>query len=199
MQQWRTDDKFRETKFIFPNAPIIPVTVSGGNRMPGWYNIMEFDDPENRTEDEVGILRSREIIYAIIRGETDAGIPPERIVLGGFSQGGSLSLVAGITHSTKLGGIFGLSCLLLLKDRVEDMMSPDPPSKDTPIFMGHGDLDHIVKHAWGQASFKWLRRCGWNAEFHTYEGIAHDISSAEISDLGGFIFQSIPDLRNDGF
>ena len=111
-EAWRNKAKFEETKFIFPNAPQIPITGNMGMRMPGWYDIFEFGDLTNRTEDEVGIVRSQKVFHSLIAEEIKAGIPAERIVLGGFSQGGAMSLLAGVTCPTRLGGVFGLSCRL---------------------------------------------------------------------------------------
>jgi predicted esterase len=193
-QKLRENNRSRETKFVFPNAPVIPVTVNKGALMPGWYDIIDFGDPTSRTEDEAGVLRSQKMIHALIQDEIDVGILPERIVLGGFSQGGSMGLMAGVTYSQRLGGIFGLSCLLLLKDSVKDMVPTESVSRKTPIFMGHGDADRIVQHAWGKTSAEKLRKWGWTVEFKTYEGTPHSTSPKEIDDLEAEILKWIPDI-----
>ncbi|KAK1825113.1 hypothetical protein LTR12_000402 [Friedmanniomyces endolithicus] len=118
-ENWRLRNKFEETKFVFPNAPQIPITVNMGMRMPGWYDISDFGDLATRSDDEAGVLRSQKVFHSLIADEIKNGIPTERIVLGGFSQGGAMSLMAGITSPTKLGGIFGLSCYLLLSGESE--------------------------------------------------------------------------------
>jgi predicted esterase len=162
-QQWRSQGKFPDTKFIFPNATSIPITINGG-------------------------------FHTLIQAEIDAGIPTERIVLGGFSQGGAMSLMAGVTCPTKLGGIFGLSCYLLLKDKVREMVPADSPNKDTPIFMGHGDADPVVKYAWGQMTADKLKEWGWNVDFKTYAGLPHSAAPKEIDDLEAYLNKRIPDV-----
>jgi predicted esterase len=193
-QQWRSQGKFPDTKFIFPNATSIPITINGGMRMPGWYDISDFGDLANRSDDEAGIVRSQKVFHTLIQAEIDAGIPTERIVLGGFSQGGAMSLMAGVTCPTKLGGIFGLSCYLLLKDRVREMVPADSPNKDTPIFMGHGDADPVVKYAWGQMTADKLKEWGWNVDFKTYAGLPHSAAPQEIDDLEAYLNKRIPDV-----
>ena len=165
--------------------------------MPGWYDIIDFGDPANRTEDEAGVLGSQKFLHSLIQDEIDAGILPERIVLGGFSQGGSMGLMAGVTYPKRLGGIFGLSCLLLLKDRVKDMVPAESTSKKTPLFMGHGDADRIVQYAWGKMSAEKLRKWGWTVKFETYEGVPHSTSPKEIKDLGAEILNWIPDISSE--
>src|ERR1700761_7510084 len=101
--------------------------------------------------DEPGILRSRTVFTKLITDEIDAGIPSNRIILGGFSQGGAMSLFTGVTTPHKLGGIFGLSCYLVLGDKIKDFVKESSDAnKDTPIFMGHGDADDLVRYSWGQ-------------------------------------------------
>ncbi|EMC94540.1 hypothetical protein BAUCODRAFT_35765 [Baudoinia panamericana UAMH 10762] len=190
--QWRSANKFPETKFIFPNAPQIPITVNMGMRMPGWYDIADFGDLANRSEDEAGILRSQKVFHTLISDEIKAGIPTERIVLGGFSQGGAMSLMAGITCPSKLGGIFGLSCYLLLKDKVQSLVPKESPNKDTPIFMGHGDADPVVRHEWGQLTANMLKQWGWNVDFKTYKGLPHSAAPREIEDLEKYLTERIP-------
>lgn len=99
-------------------------------------------------EDESGILRSQQYLHSLIREETQQkGISPSRVVLGGFSQGGAMSLLSGITYPEKLAGVFGLSCYMLLQGKLRDMIPRENPNKETSIFMGHG------KHVWGPKQF----------------------------------------------
>jgi predicted esterase len=104
-------------------------------RMPGWYDIKEFGnfgaDLANRSEDEAGIVRSQKYFHQLIDAEIKSGIPSERIVLGGFSQGGAMSLLAGVTAPNKLGGIFGLSCYLLLNSKLKE--ASESANGKTPI------------------------------------------------------------------
>lgn len=119
-------------------------------------------------QDEVGILRSRDYFHGLIKSEVDAGIPSNRIVLGGFSQGGAMSIFSGITAPQKLGGIFGLSCYLLLHSKFKELVAVDGPNKDTPIFMGHGDSDPLVKPAFGQMTAQLLKQEGFKVELKMY-------------------------------
>ena len=140
-ENWRLRNKFEETKFVFPNAPSIPITVNAGMKMPGWYDIADLGELANRSEDEAGILKSQKVFHDLIASEVKAGIPSERIVLGGFSQGGAMSIFSGVTCPSKLGGIFGLSCYLLLAGKVRELIPKENPNKETPIFIAHGDAD----------------------------------------------------------
>ncbi|EME89050.1 uncharacterized protein MYCFIDRAFT_62882 [Pseudocercospora fijiensis CIRAD86] len=193
-EEFRRKSLFPETKFVFPNAPNIPITVNGGMAMPGWYDIADFGDLANRNEDEAGILRSQKVFHTLIEDEIKAGIPTERIVLGGFSQGGAMSLMAGITSPTKLGGIFGLSCYLLLQGKVRELVPKDSPNQQTPIFMGHGDADPVVRYAWGKATADKLKEWGWNVDFRTYKNLPHSAAPQEIEDLAQYLQKQIPDL-----
>lgn len=139
-----------------------------GMRMPGWYDIRSFDDLAGREEDEAGIIRSRDYFHSLIDAEVAKGIPANRIVLGGFSQGGAMALVSGVTYKEQLGGIFGLSCYLLLQKTLKEMRE-DSPNKKTPIFMGHGDADQVVAHKYGEMSAKALTDLGYKVDFRTYK------------------------------
>ncbi|KAF2207431.1 hypothetical protein CERZMDRAFT_51002 [Cercospora zeae-maydis SCOH1-5] len=193
-EEYRRRSLFPETKFVFPNAPQIPITVNMGMRMPGWYDIADFGDLANRSEDEAGILRSQKVFHTLIEEEIKAGIPTERIVLGGFSQGGAMSLMAGITAPSKLGGIFGLSCYLLLQGKVRDLVPKDSPNQKTPIFMGHGDADQVVRYDWGKKTAEQLKEWGWDVSFKTYKNLPHSAAPEEIEDLKNYLSSRIPDL-----
>ncbi|KAK0248385.1 hypothetical protein LTS09_016445 [Friedmanniomyces endolithicus] len=193
-ENWRLRNKFEETKFVFPNAPQIPITVNMGMRMPGWYDISDFGDLATRSDDEAGVLRSQKVFHSLIADEIKNGIPTERIVLGGFSQGGAMSLMAGITSPTKLGGIFGLSCYLLLREKLQSLVPAENPNKVTPIFMGHGDADQVVRYTWGKMTAEKLREWGWSVDFKTYRGLQHSAAPEEIDDLEKYLNQRIPPL-----
>jgi predicted esterase len=164
-----------------------------GMRMPGWYDVADFTDMTNRSEDEEGIKRSQAVFHNLIAEEIKAGIPSERIVLGGFSQGGAMSLVSGVTCPTKLGGIFGLSCYLLLQSKLRDIIPAENPNKETKIFIGHGDADPLVKPEWGRLSAEKLKTWGWDVEFKTYKNLPHSASPQEIDDLEKWLKARIPD------
>lgn len=105
-----------------------------------------------------------------------------------------MSLLSGVTCPTKLGGIFGLSCYLLMQKKLEDMIPADSPNQRTPIFIGHGDADPLVRVQWGQASADKLKSMGYDVEFKTYRGLPHSAAPEEIDDLERFLKQRIPDL-----
>ncbi|TVY84436.1 Acyl-protein thioesterase [Lachnellula suecica] len=193
-ENWRRRSKFDEVKFIFPNAPNIPITVNFGMQMPGWYDITSFDDLVADVHDEVGIMRSREHFNSLITSEIDAGIPSSRIVIGGFSQGGAMSIFSGITAPQKLGGIFGLSCYLLMHNKFKEVIPKDNPNKDTPIFMGHGDRDPLVKPDWGRKTAEVLRKEGWNVTLKTYPGLEHSAAPEEIDDVEKYLNERIPEM-----
>ncbi|KAK1907377.1 hypothetical protein P3342_005703 [Pyrenophora teres f. teres] len=148
-ENWRRRSKFEEVKFIFPNAPNIPITLNMGMSMPGWYDIKSLSTLDSRAEDEKGIIESQKYFHSLIDEEVAKGIPANRIVIGGFSQGGAMSILSGVTYKNQLGGIFGLSCYLLLQKKIKDLIPTDNPNQQTPIFMGHGDADQVVAHKWG--------------------------------------------------
>ncbi|PWY83450.1 alpha/beta-hydrolase [Aspergillus heteromorphus CBS 117.55] len=166
--------------------------------MPGWYDLaklgrdLDFEESV-RTQDEPGILRSREYFNTLIKEQVEQGIKPSRIVLGGFSQGGAMSLFAGVTHPEKLGGVFGLSCYLLLSDRIKNYLPEDWPNKKTPVFMGHGEDDDVVKYDFGTMSAKLLREMGLeDLKFNSYPDLGHSADPAEIEDLEKFLSKAIP-------
>ena len=115
----------------------------------------------DQAHDEVGILRSRGVLSKMITDEVNAGIPSNRIILGGFSQGGAMSIFTGLTTPVKLGGVFGLSCYLVLHNKIKQFVEEaKDANKETPFFMGHGDADEVVKYRWGQQTAEVLKGMG---------------------------------------
>lgn len=134
------------------------------------FQSIQLDFEESiRSQDEPGILRSRDYFNILIKEEMDKGIKPSRIVLGGFSQGGAMSVFSGVTNKEKLGGVFGLSCYMLLSDRIKNYMPEDLPNKNTPFFLGHGEEDEVVNYQFGKMSAKMLKELGLeDVSFNTY-------------------------------
>ncbi|MCJ1417899.1 hypothetical protein MMC32_004244 [Xylographa parallela] len=196
-QNWRRRGKFEEVAFIFPNAPTIPITVNFQMKMPGWYDITTFNDLQN-AHDEVGILRSRDYFNTLVAEEVAKGIPSTRIVVGGFSQGGAMSLFTGLTSPVKLGGFFGLSAYLLMHHKIKDFVPASLPNKDTPVFMGHGDADPTVRYAWGQQTAAVLKELGYGVDFRTYRGLQHSADPEEIDDLERYLLARLPPLGEAG-
>ncbi|KAF2873213.1 acyl-protein thioesterase 1 [Massariosphaeria phaeospora] len=193
-ENWRRRSKFEEVAFIFPNAPNIPITVNGGARMPGWYDITSFNDLASREDDEAGIARSRDYLHSLVDAEVAKGIPANRVVVGGFSQGGALALISGVTYPKPLGGIIGLSCYLLLHKKVPGMIPDDAPNQNTPVFMGHGDADPVVQYKWGKSSADELTKWGYKVDFRTYKGLPHSADPSEIDHVEQYLNERIPPL-----
>ena len=163
--------------------------------------------------DQPGILKSRDYFQGLIQNEINKGIPSSRIVLGqlhiavphkyehlqvyvgGFSQGGAISLFTGITFDKKLAGIFGLSSYLLLHDKIKDYVKTDAPNKHTPIFMGHGNADQLVRYKWGQDTAAMLTEMGLKVDLRTYEGLGHSADPKEIDDLEAYLAERLPPLQ----
>ena len=111
---------FPNTKWILPHAPAIPITLNGGMSMPGWFDMAQLENlSDSKYDDEAGLLKSVAAIDALIQSEVDAGIPEDKIILGGFSQGGAISVLSGLIGKRKLGGVVGLSTWVTLNHKVE--------------------------------------------------------------------------------
>ncbi|KAK0729716.1 Phospholipase/carboxylesterase/thioesterase [Lasiosphaeris hirsuta] len=197
VENWRRRQRLDEVKFILPHAPQIPIAINMGMRMPGWYDIAEMsNDPESlrRSEDETGILRSQAYVNELIQKEVDAGIPTDRIVLGGFSQGGALSLFSGLTAKTKLAGIVALSAYLMLSLKFTELVPKPEFNKQTPIFMGHGGSDQVVNTALGEKSAEFLKGLGYNVNMKIYRGMAHSACPEELEEVEAFLTDKLPAL-----
>ncbi|KAM3512098.1 hypothetical protein MY11210_004234 [Beauveria gryllotalpidicola] len=199
VQQWQGRNKLNEVKFILPHAPAIPITMNAGFQMPGWFDIKSIDALSHAAgtapdEDAQGIELSRAYIYSLVQAEVAAGISSDRIVLGGFSQGGAMSIFAGLTAPFKLGGIVGLSSWLLLSRTFKDRVPAEGFNRDTPVFMGHGDRDPLVLYPLAQASEKKLTELGYKVTFKTYPGMQHSACIEELNDVEVFLQSRLPAL-----
>ncbi|KAG5979233.1 hypothetical protein E4U55_005397 [Claviceps digitariae] len=190
VQMWRKGQRLNEIKFILPHAPQIPISMNAGFPMPGWFDIKALQKGED--EDERGVLQSREYFHGLIQQEINGGIPAERIVLGGFSQGGAMSIFAGLTAPFKIGGIVGLSCWLLLHDSFKKYIPEGNANKSTPIFMGHGDQDPLVLYDHAKDSEKALTQMGYSVTFKTYRQMQHSACIEELNDVEAFIRDKLP-------
>lgn len=169
-------------RFVFPHAPVQPVTLNGGMAMRAWYDIIALDG--NARQDAAGIRASAERVAALLRRENDRGVPDERIVLAGFSQGGAVALHQGLRHPRRLAGILALSTYLPLQDTVE--AERHPANAETPIFMCHGSMDPVIDPRMGEQSREQLEALGHPVEWHTYP-MAHAVCLEEIRDIGEWI------------
>lgn len=169
-------------RFVFPHAPVRPVTVNGGMPMRAWYDIYGFDLVAR--QDETGIRQSIAQVEALIAREQERGIPSERILLAGFSQGGAIALAAGLRHPQKLAGIIALSTYLPMADTLAGERSA--ANDAVPIFWGHGTLDPVVILQRGLDSRAVLEALGYKVAWHTYP-MPHSVCPEEIVDLRRWI------------
>jgi phospholipase/carboxylesterase len=168
--------------FVFPHAPAIPVTINGGYVMPAWYDILGVNLVDR--QDDKGIQKSEWAIQALIQHEVDRGIPHERIVLAGFSQGCAMALHTGLRLPKRLAGIMALSGYLPLADRFPS--ERHTANATTPIFMAHGTQDPVVVLQRGEDSRDALAKLGHPVEWHTYP-MQHSVHPQEIADIGRFL------------
>ena len=171
-------------RFVFPHAPQRAVTINGGARMRAWYDIRDFD-LANRA-DAQGVEESIAQVEALIARETARGVPAHRLLLAGFSQGGAITLAAGLRRSTPLAGLIGLSTYLPMHDRAAQQLAPGASAQ--PVFMAHGLQDPVVPYAAGELSAARLRELGFGVDWHRYP-MPHSVCAEEIRDLGDWMSQ----------
>ncbi|KAI8076790.1 Phospholipase/carboxylesterase/thioesterase [Halteromyces radiatus] len=181
---------FPYVKWVLPNAPAKPITLNAGFQMPAWFDLTGLDKSSLKDEDQKGMLESLASVNQLIRQEVDNGIPADRILVGGFSQGGVMSLLTGLTSEYKLSGIIGCSCWLAMADKMK-MMGSDA-NKKTPILMCHGDMDSVVQYQFGEESAERLQQYGYDVTFKKYRGLAHSANPEEIQDIAKFIKDRLP-------
>ena len=169
-------------RFVFPHAPVIPVTINNGYRMRAWYDILGMDLPAR--EDEAGLRLSMGHIEALLAREKGRGIASGRTVLAGFSQGCAMALLTGLRHRERLAGIAGMSGYLPLSGSTAGERSD--ANAFTPIFMGHGQQDAIVDIERGRASRDLLQALGHPVEWHEYP-MGHSVCMEEIADLNRWL------------
>ncbi|HPR06385.1 MAG: alpha/beta fold hydrolase [Zoogloeaceae bacterium] len=167
------------TRFVFPHAPMRPVTINGGYVMRAWYDIVSQEFAKRR-EDPAGVHESAAQIEALIARENARGIPDERIVLAGFSQGGAIALHTALRHPARLAGVLALSTYLPLADTLAAEASE--ANRDVPIFMAHGRDDGVIPHDFAQQSFTQLKAAGYPITWQTYF-VEHGIVMEEIRDV----------------
>jgi phospholipase/carboxylesterase len=169
-------------RYVFPNAPVRPVTLNFGMRMRAWYDIRGLD--ERAREDEAGIRASAAAIEALVAVEVARGIAPGRIVLAGFSQGAALALYTGLRHADRLAGIVALSGYLPLAGTLAAEASA--ANRAAPIFMAHGDYDAVVPPVMARHGCEQLRHLGYAVDWRTYP-MPHSVVDEEIRDIREFL------------
>jgi len=167
-------------RFVFPHAPIRPVTINGGMHMRAWYDIVSLD-AEGRA-DAAGVRESTEALEGLIAREIERGIPAAKIVIAGFSMGGAIAINAALHTGHKLAGLMALSTYLPIPDDV----GTSTGNRDLPVFFAHGTYDPMVLLQWGRASAEHLAAAGFRVEWHDYP-MQHAVCAAEIEDIRAWL------------
>ena len=177
----------RAWRFVFPHAPVRPVTINGGMSMRAWYDLKGLD--RRAAEDAAGFRDTDAQIRQLIVRENDRGIPASRIVLAGFSQGGAVCLYTAPRFPEKLAGVMALSCYLPLESRFSAERAA--ANDATPIFMAHGQGDTVLPMDLGVQSRDFLKAQGCAVEWHDYP-MPHAVCAPEIADIRNFLFRVLP-------
>ena len=167
-------------RFIFPHAPTMRVTINGGISMPAWYDIISVD--LDRKVDTDQLVNSARFVHQLINKEIERGIPAEKIVLAGFSQGGAVVYEAGLSFDKPLAGVMALSTYLATAASVER----HPSNSNLPFFIAHGEQDDIVSESLGQDAKNILGQWGYPNEYHRYP-MAHSVCLEEINDISAWL------------
>ena len=168
----------RPVRFVFPHAPVRPVTINNGMRMRAWYDIFQFGGGR---EDDAGIKASQKLLDEMIRAQK---LPAERIVLAGFSQGGAIALQSALRYPERLAGLMALSTYLPLASTLASEASSE--NRGVPIFMAHGLYDDIIPVARAQKSREMLESLGYPVEWHDYP-MPHSVCAPEIAHISEFL------------
>jgi len=168
-------------RYVFPHAPMMPVTINGGYVMRAWYDI---SDAAIRREDEAGVRASQQSVEALLAREKSRGIAASRIVLAGFSQGGAIALQTGLRQGERLAGIMALSTYVPLADTLQ--AEADAANRTVPIFMAHGSADPMIAFARAEASRDLLLQQGYAVEWHEYR-MQHAVCPQEIADIAAWL------------
>jgi phospholipase/carboxylesterase len=168
-------------RFVFPHAPMQPVTINAGMVMRAWYDV---SDAGLRREDEGGVRASQALVEALIGREKRRGTSARRLVLAGFSQGGAIALQTGLRHPERLAGIMALSCYLPLADKLPGEAAA--ANADVPIFMAHGTQDPIVAPERATRSRDALERLGYAVEWREYR-MPHSVCPEEVGHISDWL------------
>ena len=175
-------------RFVFPHAPMRPVTINGGMVMRAWYDVLTLEGV--RQEDETGIRESAHRVEGLIAAELVRGVAPARVILAGFSQGGAMALHVGLRHAARLGGLLALSAYLPLAHAVAAEASP--AGRGTPVFLAHGTQDPLIPVARARMARNALAALGCPVDYREYP-IGHTVSDAEIRDLAAWLARRVTD------
>jgi phospholipase/carboxylesterase len=171
-----------DIRFVFPHAPVRPVTINNGMAMRAWYDIVSLTG--DRDQDQRGIADSVNFMASLVRREAERGIEPGRVVLAGFSQGGAIAVQLAIRYPEKLAGLVALSTYLLLEHRLDN--DRHHANRELPVFVGHGKADPMVPFMLGESLAERLRNMGHPVEWHSYP-MLHAVCPEEIADLSAWL------------
>jgi phospholipase/carboxylesterase len=174
----------KPVRFIFPHAPVRPVTINNGMRMRAWYDIFQFG---GGAEDEAGLRASQAILEGLISSEVKRGVKPAKIVLAGFSQGGAIVLQTGLRYPERLGGIMALSTYLPLQEKITEAHAAN---RDLPIFMAHGSYDDIIPLKRAEQSRDLLVKSGYPVDWRTYP-MPHSVCPEELGHISEFLARTL--------
>lgn len=185
----RPSDVYKNINFVFPQAPTRPITVNGGHRMTGWFDIYQFGTPDGPKDTE-GLVESVGKLQKYVEEQVLAGIRPERILVGGFSQGAAVSLSAlPLSPELGIGGVIALSGFVPVREHIELVLKVKDavPNTNVPVFQGHGTADPVIAYQYGEMLGKFLKTLGYELKFHGYPGVVHSASEEELNDVFEFI------------
>lgn len=167
-------------RFIFPHAPNLPVTINGGMSMPAWYDIKAMDI--DRVVDTKQLRASADAVAKLVKQEKEKGVPADKIIIAGFSQGGAVAYELGLSYPERLGGILALSTYFATADTVECSEA----NADVPISVYHGTFDPMVPESLGVRSVEALKEMGYDPSYQTFP-MEHSVCLEEVQDIGRFI------------
>lgn len=177
-------------KVVCAHAPAQPVSLNFGMQMPSWFDIksLSFDGEE----DEAGIVKASDGLKKLIDEEVGKGIPHNRIVIGGFSQGGAVALYTFLNIDKKLGGCVGLSTWMPLHQKIIKDKSFKEENKETKVFLAHGNSDPVVNYKFGAMTNELLKKISFDVSWHEYAGLGHSSHPKELRDLGEYLKKALP-------
>ena len=175
-------DDHADIRFVFPHAPVRPVTINGGTPMRAWYDVISLD--RSGPQDEAGIRDSAASLLGLIEREKERGIDSGRIVLAGFSQGGAIAMHTAMRFSEPLAGVMALSTWMPLESTIDEEVveCPESQPRDLPILMAHGSFDPMLPISAGQHARDIMQKAGFNVQWHEY-AMAHAVCAEEISEI----------------
>jgi len=173
-----------DVRFVFPHAPVAPVTINAGHRMPSWYDIRSLDHSVSDREDVADVKASAAEIRALLDRERSRGIAPDKVVLAGFSQGGAMALYTSLRARSRLAGAIVMSGYVVAESSLDAEVTE--AGRAVPMWFGHGRNDDMVPMAGGHSAFERVLRLGVTAEWHDYP-MAHEVNAAEVADLRRFL------------